>query len=136
MRNVFSVLIVLSLLLGSAAEAKIIRATEMNGSLWTRLMVGSAEELIVEFRQGDELPVSFSAQGDLIETSRTGVSYVSVKKNFWLKLESNNVQMSLDGTVFKPIEETITGSFTAGAGSGDNGEVANAISFGLRANTK
>ncbi len=136
MKNVFGVVMMLSLLLGSSAEAKTIRATEMSGSLWSRLTAGSAEELIVEFRQGDELPVSFSAEGDLLETSRVGVSYVQVKRSFWLKLENNDVQMSLDGTAFKPIKDMVTGSLTAGAGSGDNGGIANAINLGVKANLK
>ncbi len=136
MKNVFGVVSMLSLLLVGTAEAKTIRATEMNGSLWSRLTAASAEDLIVEFRQGDELPVSFSAEGDLLETSRVGTSYVSVKRNFWLKLENNDVQMSLDGTAFKPIKDMVTGSLTAGAGSGDNGGIANAINIGLKANLK
>lgn len=124
------------LLLTGAAEAKTIRATEMTGSLWQRLTAGTAEELIVEFRQGDELPVSFTAEGDLIETSRAGVSYVSVKRNFWLKLQNNDVQMSLDGSAYRPVKDMLTGSLTAGAGSEENGGIANAINLGLKANLK
>lgn len=136
MKTVVGVMMMLGLLMVSGAEAKTIRATEMNGSLWSRLTAGTAEELIVEFRQGDELPVSFSAEGDLLETSRVGVSYVAVKRSFWLKLEKNEVQMSLDGAAFKPIKDMVAGSFTAGAGAGDNGGIANALNFGLKANLK
>lgn len=121
----------LTLLTAVSAEAKTIRATEMNASLWQRLQAGAAEELVVEFRQGDELPVSFSAEGDLLETSRVGVSYVRVKRNFWLRLENNNVRMSLDGTSFKPIPELLTGSFHAGAGDHDG--IANAVNLTLKA---
>jgi hypothetical protein len=82
---------------------------------------------------GDELPVSFSAKGDLLETSRTGVSYVSVKRNFWLKVQGNNVQLSLDGNTYKAITEMLTGSFMAGADSEENGGVANSIHLVLKA---
>jgi len=134
MKNVLAVTMMLNLLFVGNAEAKTIRATEMNGSLWSQLTAGVAEKLIVEFRQGDELPVSFSAEGDLLETSRVGVSYVLVKRNFWLKLENGEVQMSLDGTAFKPVEHMLTGSFNAGAG--DIGGIANAINLGLKAKLK
>ena len=128
--------LILGILLTGVAEAKTIRATEMNSSLWSRLTAGTAEELIVEFRQGDELPVSFTAEGDLLETTRTGTSYVSVKRNFWLKLQNDNIQMSLDGAAYKSIKDVISGSLTAGAGSEQNGGVANAINLGLKANLK
>lgn len=129
-------LLAIGVLLSNLAEAKTIRATEMNSSLWSRLMAGAAEELVVEFRQGDELPVSFSAEGDLLETSRVGVSYVSVKRNFWLKIQGDTLEMSLDGAAFKPVKDMVSGSFTAGAGSEQNGGIANAINFGLKANLK
>lgn len=136
MKKAMIVVAMFGLLLTGAAEAKTIRATEMTGSLWQRLTAGTAEELIVEFRQGDELPVSFTAEGDLIETSRAGVSYVSVKRNFWLKLQNNDVQMSLDGSAYRPVKDMLTGSLTAGAGSEENGGIANAINLGLKANLK
>ena len=122
-----------TLLLAGAAEARTLRATELSSSLWQRLAAGSAEELVVEFRQGDELPVSFTADGDLIQTSRAGVSYVTVKKNFWLRLQDNKVQLSLDGAAYRPIQDMLSGSVTAGAGSEENGGVANAINVALKA---
>jgi hypothetical protein len=136
MRNVSTLLVFIGLLYSGLAEAKSIRATELNGSLWARITAGSSEELVVEFRQGDELPISFSTEGDLLETSRVGASYVNVKRNFWLKIEGSDVQMSLDGSVYRPIKDMISGSIVAGAGSGDNGGVANSISIGLKANLK
>jgi hypothetical protein len=130
------VVIMAMLMVGSVAEAKTIRATEMTGSLWSKLTSGLAEELTVEFRQGDELPVTFVAEGDLLETSRGGVSYVAVKRNFWIQLRGNEVRMSLDGVAFKPIKEMIGGSFTVGSDADQNGGIANAIQLGLKAKLK
>lgn len=126
----------LALCLSSVSQAKTVRATEMSSDLWSRPSAGVSSELIVEFRQGDALPVTFSSEGDLIETSQSGVSYVTVKRNFWLKLIGNDVQMSLDGAAYKPISDVVTGSFSAGAGSGSNGGPANAINLVLSAYLK
>lgn len=125
---------VLVLLLAVNAKAKTVRATEMGREIWSQISSGDKSELIVEFRLGDELPVSFSAEGDFLETSRTGVSYVLIKRNFWLKLTGNQVEMSLDGTTYKPIQDAIKGSFSAGAGSGSGS--ANAINLALSAYIK
>ena len=133
MKNAKIVTMVFGILLMNVGEAKTVRATEMTGSLWQRIASGTSEGLIVEFRSGDELLVSFTAEGDLIETSRNGVSTVSVKRNFWVKLEKNTVKISLDGTTYQPITEVLTGSLTAGAGSQENGGIANAINLVLRA---
>ena len=135
-KTLINATLALALSFVSIAEAKIVRATEMNSSLWSHLTAGSSEELIVEFRQGDELPVTFSSEGDLLGTTQVGTSYVIVKKSFWLKLQNNDGQMSLDGIIYKPINDVVTGSFTAGANSGHNGGPANAINLILRANLK
>lgn len=117
----------------SAAEAKVVRATEMNDLLWEKLTKGSQEEIVVEFQNGDELPVTFSASGDLLETSRQGVSYVKVKRNFWIRMKSGEVRISLDGQSYKAIPEVLGGELNVGAGSADNGGIADAINIGLKA---
>lgn len=125
-----------SLCIGGIAQAKTIRATEMNSDLWAKLTAGVSSELIVEFRQGDELPVTFASKGDFLETVQVGTSYVEVKRDFWLRLQGNDVQMSLDGTTYQPIKDVVTGSFSAGANSGSNGGPANAINLVLEAYLK
>jgi len=122
-------LLVGMLLLSGAAQAsgKIVRATEMGATIWSDLAHGKLSDIIVEFRQGDELPITFEAQGDLMETRQTSVSYLGIKKNFWLRLSQDNVEISLDGTNFKKIGDVLSGSLEAGAGSAQNGGVAEAI---------
>ncbi len=124
------------LMLAGAAEAKTIRATELSSSFGSQVSKGSAGDITVEFHQGDELPVTFAAQGDLLETTKPAVSYIGVKRDFWLKLEQNNLQISLDGTSFKDIKDVLSGSFTAGAGSEQNGGIASAINLAFQAYLK
>ena len=117
----------------ATAQARLVRASEMNSDQWSEIFKNGSAEVIVEFHQGDEIPVSFSAQGDLLETTKPGLSYVQVKKNFWLKLLNNDVVLSLDGSNFKPLNQVISGSFTADAGSGQSGLPVNAIELSLKA---
>lgn len=117
----------------ATAQTRVLRASEMNSEQWSEILKNGSEEVTVEFRQDDEIPVSFSAQGDLLETSKSGISYVQVKKSFWLKLQNNDVVLSLDGTNFKPLNQVIGGSFSAGASSGQSGLPVNAIELSFKA---
>ncbi|MEN0059524.1 MAG: hypothetical protein AAGB31_11865 [Bdellovibrio sp.] len=136
MKSVKMKLLVVGVLLLSGvvqASGKVIRATEMGTTMWSDLTKGKLGDVVVEFRQGDELPVEFEAQGDLIETRQTSVSYVGIKRNFWLRFSQNDVEISLDGTTFKKLNEVLTGSLKAGAGSAQNGGVADAITIMFKA---
>lgn len=112
-----------------------IRATEMTSTQWSDLGK-QGQEVTIEFRQGDELPVSFEAKGDFLETTQKGISYVVVKRDFWLKPVNNDLQVSTDGVNFKPISEVASGSFSAGAGADQNGGAANAINLVFEAMLK
>jgi hypothetical protein len=130
------VIVALGLCAAGISEAKTVRATEMTSSLWSKLTAGTADELIVEFRHGDQLPVSITAKGDFLETAQAGVTYVNVRRNFWLKLQNNDVQMSIDGSTFKPIKDVVGGMLTAGANAEESGGIANAINIALEAYLK
>lgn len=116
-----------SLLFTTLAEAKAIRATEMTSSQWSEFYSGKSQDLVVEFREGDELPVSLEAEGDLVATRQASTTYINVKKNFWMRLSQNDVVMSFDGQKFLPINKLITGSFTAGVNRNQGDEIANSI---------
>ena len=136
MRNMKMTFIMVGMFLlsiASQASGKVIRATEMGATMWSDLSRGKLGDVVVEFRQGDELPMSFEAQGDLVETRQTSVSYVGIKKNFWLRLSQNNVEISLDGATFKKMSDVLTGSLEAGAGLAQNGGVADAINVVFKA---
>jgi hypothetical protein len=134
MRRMKFVLVGMLLLSGVVhASGKVVRATDMGATMWSDLTHGKLGDVVVEFHQGDDLPVTFEAQGDLMETRQTSVSYVGIKKNFWLRLSQNNVEISLDGTTFKKMGDVLTGSLEAGAGSAQNGGVADAINIVFKA---
>lgn len=91
------------------------------------------QDLIVEFRQGDEIPITFSSQGDLLETVLTGVSYIKVKRTFWLQIQNDHVQISMDGSHFHELKKIITGSFMVGASGPTPNAPVNAINLALKA---
>jgi len=136
MKKAILVVAIIGAFLSAGAEAQTIRATDIPGLQWEKLMTNAKGNLTVEFRKGDELPVAFRASGDLFETSREGVSYIIVKRTFWLKMNGSEVQMSLDGSSYKNLNETVGGSFSARAGSGDEDGIAHAINLVLEANLK
>lgn len=114
------------------SEAKTIRANQLESTKWSDL--GSLGDVIIEFQIGDELPVSLNAGGDLLETTRPAISYVGVKRDFWLKVQSSKIQFSLDGINFKDLGESLSGSVEAGAGADDeSGGIANAINISFKA---
>jgi hypothetical protein len=120
---------------GAAAPAKAMRAVDMTSEDWSELQKAK-QEVIVEFRQGDEIPVSFSSEGDLLESTVTGVGYVKVKRSFWMRICQSGIEMSLDGSQFKPLSDVVSGSFTAGAGAQTPGVPVNAINMMLKATLK
>lgn len=136
MKTLTTTLALMGILLSYSSEARTIRATELKTKLLSAMQMNAKEDLTIEFRDGDELPVSFTAKGDLLETSREGVSYVRVKRDFWVRILQDRISLSLDGREFKPIQEMLTGSFMAGAGSEENGGIAHAIQLGLDARLK
>ncbi len=117
----------------TTAQPKILRAGEMSSQQWSELTASDSQDIIVEFRQGDEIPVSFTSEGDLIETVQTGVSYIKVKKSFWLQLQNDNVKISLNGVSFKNLNDVIRGSFSAGASANTPGIPVNSIHLMLKA---
>ena len=117
-------------------EIKSIRATDLNPSVWQELQKGQIEKLIVEFREGDELPVTMEAKGDLIVTTQSNPSYVQVRKNFWMEATANDVQMSLDGVHYQPIRNLVTGTLSVSANADSQGGPANAINVLLDAKLK
>lgn len=115
------------LLLASVSEGRAIRATELDSKTWTQLTQGKAQDLLVEFRQGDRLPLSLVVQGDLLESHNPSAQDILVKRNFWIQADRSKIRISLDGRDFREIPEVLTGSLTVGAGSDAPGGIANGI---------
>jgi len=133
MRAKLAILAACIFVMAGVAEAKTVRATEIGESLWSKLSTGALSEIVIEFRRGDELPVNLRVEGDLLETTHSATSYIGVKRNFWLKVQQNNVQFSFDGVNYSEITEALTGSVSAGTASDPNGGTANEINVVLKA---
>lgn len=140
MTNTKKALLILGIFLLSGASQgageRVIRATDLGPKIWSYLASEKEDDLLIEFRQGDEIPVSFEAHGDLIETRQTALNTVVVKKSFWLRLSQNTIEMSLDGRTFKTLSETLEGTLQLGTGSAQNGGVANAITILFKGSLK
>lgn len=108
---------------------KTVRATELDPSVWSSVSSGALGDIIVEFRKGDEIPVDLSAEGDLVETSKTATSYVRVKRDFWLKLQASDVLISFDGSVYRAFTDALTGSLEAEAKAAASGGPANGLNI-------
>lgn len=135
MKQVKVLILLVTIALSAQVEAKKLRATEMDSGQWAKLASGQMSDVIIEFRSGDELPMSFYAEGDLFATTHTSTNYIGIKRNFWLKFSdlSGTMLMSLDGSEYKPFNQVIAGSLTAGASEEQNHGVANEIQVNLKA---
>ena len=122
------------ILVGSLSEAKIVHATDLDSSSWNRFFAGQISDWVVEFRQGDEIPVTFTAEGDFFETPQVNPTPLHIKKNFWLKFDSQKgIWASLDGSNFQPLPQVASGTFTVGANSDQSSGAANGITMNLKA---
>ena len=121
------------LLMGWSASAKTVRATDLGSSVWAEINKASFEDLTIEFRQGDRIPASFVAEGDLFETIESSVASIGIKKSFWIKIDKNQILMSFDNVEFKDFQKVISGSFKAGTGADQNGGPVNSLQLVLNA---
>jgi len=103
------------------AQAAPVRFSELSSDTWEKFQKGEIGEMTVEFRKGDLVPVKVRAEGDLVGIDDPSTIYVTVKETFFIKLTQTALLMSRDNQDYKPFNELITGSFTAGAASDKNG---------------
>jgi hypothetical protein len=122
---------------GFADTTNTVRATQLTSKIVNDLQKGAVQDLIIDFRQGDRLPLTFQSEGDLLETNQTVPSYVAVKRPFWIRITKNQVMISLDGLNYKKLNDVLNGSITANASDDSNASgTANAISVILKAYLK
>jgi len=115
------------------AQAELVRATQLNGDMWQKLRNGEINELIVEFRQGDTLPVTMNVGGDLLGTKDNRPSSVLVKRGFFIKFEQDHLWMSLNGADYKSFSDFVRGNIFVGASADQSGGPANAIDVLMQA---
>lgn len=119
------------------SEAGTLRATDLDNATWSRFFAGKLPEVLIEFRQGDRLPVTLTAEGDFFETQNPQSTPLNIKKDFWMKVVNNDVQFSLNGTDFKPLPQMAKGQFNVGANADDSsGGRANGINMNIQAYQK
>ena len=87
--------------------AKTYRATELTGELVSEIMTSQDETYIVEFRNGDQIPVNFEAEGDLFDSKNNINNILNIKKNFWLKIENNSILISFDETDYLSLKDVL-----------------------------
>lgn len=97
-----------------------VRVTKLNPDFLSRVQKGEIENITIEFKEGDRLPVNLRAEGDLFESVDSNPTFIEVKKNFFVRIMSNDLSMSFDGENFKPLKESIGGSLVANASSSNN----------------
>lgn len=117
---------------GMAGQSFFIRPSGLDRALLQKLKSGELEEVTVEFRKGDQLPVAFKTEGDLVESTDSTPSFVAVKRAFFVRMTQANFLMSLDGVHYLPIDQLVKGSLTMGARASDQDHIANGISIIFR----
>lgn len=125
------------ILYAAISEASAIRAQDMDQATWGKAFAGQLKDYLIEFRQGDILPVSFTVEGDFFETQQAQATPLKIKKDLWMKVDGSKFEFSLDGTNFKPLPQMAQGMFTIGASSSDaSGGRATGINMNLKAYQK
>jgi len=130
---VFPAFFLVSLTAFGASQTPRRAQTLTAGELQSFLEGDADEDLVLEFRAGDVLNVSMKFEGDLLESTPQASMPVRIKKGFFLRMQSDDILMSWDGTAFKPWHDMVGGKFSASA----HGEqTATSVSFLLALQVK
>jgi hypothetical protein len=130
--------IICASLISLATQARVVNATDMTAAQWAAFAKGQATDIVIEFQTGGQLPLTFTAQGDLLESTQTAPSFVTIKKDFWVRINGTStaqptVQISFDNSTFQDINSVIGGSLTVGTGADHSGGMANALNIDFKA---
>lgn len=123
----------LTVLMTFNVQAEILRATDLDSEVWKKFEKGEMETLTIEFRKSDVIPLNIKAGGELLETTDPRISYVTVKKTFFIRMSKGHILMSLDGQNYLPFNELVTGTLKAGVSSDSNGGIPHSIDIVLNA---
>lgn len=125
------------ILFAAMSEASTMRAQDIDQETWGKVFAGQLKDFLIEFRQGDTLPVSVTAEGDFFETAQAQTTPLKMKKDVWMKVDGTKYEFSLDGKTFKPLPQVAQGSFSIGATANDSsGGRATGINMNLKAYQK
>lgn len=97
----------------SGPPPRTVRVTEMQGIA----ELAQGQPLIIEFHEGDTLPLDFSLQGPLLESAKdTQPIMLTAKRRFFLRIDGDGLHSSLDGKDFSK-NAAAPGSFQIGIGA-------------------
>lgn len=69
------------------------------------------------FRAGDQVPVVMSAGGELFEMTNATPHTLVAKRTFWLRARQNELEVSFDGTNYRPLSEVVGGTLSLSSGA-------------------
>jgi hypothetical protein len=95
-------------LLTTNAFGKTLRPADLSEKELQNFFKGQTSD-VIEFREGDQIPVVLKAECDILESTSPAPTMVEVKKGFYLKFEDEQLLMSWDGGDFKPYRDLIAG---------------------------
>ena len=79
--------------------------------------LAKGEPLVIEFREGDTLPLDFSLEGPLLESAKDAPPIVlTAKRSFFLRIDGDGLRTSIDGKDFSK-NPAAPGSFQIGIGA-------------------
>lgn len=65
--------------------------------------------------QGTSLPLHFILKGDLVELESSDYPFLlKIKQSFYLRFQEDQVVLSLDKVIWKPVQEMLTGMISIG----------------------
>ena len=115
-QSVWTCLVAITAALAGCTSAPAPRVVRVND---VQAVAGLAQgqPLIIEFHEGDTLPLDFSLQGPLLESDKEAPPIVlTARRRFFLRLDGDGLSASLDGEDFsrRPLAP---GSFQIGIGA-------------------
>lgn len=109
------------LLLACSSSQPPLRVRAADPSSFSAAVPG--QPIIIEFQEGDEIPLEVSVSGDLVATDpATPPVKVRAKRHFYLRLDGSEMKTSLDGEHFGSSAKR--GSFAFGLGFDQTGTKA------------
>jgi hypothetical protein len=109
----FAVLALSILGCASGPPPRVFRVTDMKGMS----ELANGQPMIIEFHEGDTLPLDFSLQGPLLESAKDAPPIIlTAKRRFFLRIDGDGFHSSLDGKDFSK-NPNAPGTFQIGIGA-------------------
>jgi hypothetical protein len=131
-KNLFRFFITLILMVGSV-HGKTIRITKLDAVTLNQIISLKNKEYTIEFRKGDFIPLHFEAKGDFIETKKSLLNDLIVKRDFYIKIQEGNISLSLNGKRYKSLKKYIKGMISISTDAENHDHVPNLIKIILAA---